>query len=225
MTFLGTIGAVLPLGLAAALSTVPIAVVITLLLSQRATANGIAYLVGQFVGVIALTLALGSGLSLLPNRQSVAHDTLAGAVEILIGATLVVYGTVGALRRRKTPSEVSQRWLRRLHTIPPRAALGFGLLLNVRPKALLLVIAAGLAIAGGDLSVTETVISSLVYAVLATSIVAGTVIAHLARPIPTARWLENARTWLGAHGQLIAMIVSILIGVVLIGNGLGRIAQ
>jgi len=224
MELLAVVGALLPLGLAAALSSVPIAVAIAILLSRRAAPNGLAYLVGQLAGVLALTAAIGSGLSLVPRRPFDPHHVVFGAAEITIGVLLVAYGIYRSLRSPRAPRSSSRAWKERLAGIGPLAAVAIGLGLNLRPKAILLALAAGLAIGSGDLTAVEALAAAAIYALLATSAIAGAVVAHLLRPAETARSLEAARAWLARHGRLVTVVVTILIGVVVLGNGLVRIA-
>lgn len=225
MSLLGVIGSLLPLGVAAALSSVPMAVAIAILLSKQSTRNGVAYVIGQFAGAMALTSALSSGLALFPDRRFHSHHLIIGTTELAIGLILVGYGLYRLLRRQEPTKPSSQGWMQHLATIGAWAAFGIGVGLNFRPKALLLALAAGLAIGSGDLTVAETLLAAGVYSVFATSVVAGAVIAHVTNPAATARWLEAARIWLKDHGQLVTLIVTVLIGVVILGNGLSRIAQ
>ncbi|WP_291038320.1 GAP family protein [Herbiconiux sp.] len=225
MELLGVVGALLPLGVAAALSSVPIAVMIALLLSPRSSSNGIGFLVGQLVGGFLLAWALGSGLSSISPRHAFGHMTVFGAAELVIGAALILYGIL-TLRRPSTPSRSpAGGWLDRIGSVQAWTALGVGVIVNLRPKALLLAVAAGIAIGSSRLSTAETIAAAAIYAALSSSVIGGLAITHLVRPDTTTAWLDRARTWLDAHGRLVTFMVAIIIGVVIIGDGLVRISR
>lgn len=223
MSLLGVIGALLPLGVAAALSSVPIAVVVVLLLSPRSSPNGVGYSIGQFSGVFILTIGLSSGLASIPAPLPIARQVMFGVAELVVGVVLVLYGSLRVSNPREASRAGLHGWIRRLAAVRVWTALGLGVALNLRPKGVLLAIAAGIAVGSEHLPPSATLVAVAFYAALSTSVVAGAVIAHLARPSATRRWLERARGWLDTHGRLITLVVTVVIGFVILGNGLVRI--
>lgn len=63
-------------------------------------------------------------------------------------------------------------------------AIGVGVVLNLRPKALLLAVAGGLAIGSSRLTTAETIAAAAIYAALSASVIGGIVVAHLVRTRP-----------------------------------------
>src|SRR4051812_6315002 len=137
------------LGLAAALSSVPVTATIFLLLSDSRTRSGLAFLAGTVLGTFAaVTLATVAGQA-LPGRER-HQNALIGKLEGVIGIAMVGLGLVALARRtRKRSSRTS--WLDGLASFGVVPVFGIALALNVRPKALLLVAAAGLTISTADL--------------------------------------------------------------------------
>jgi hypothetical protein len=168
----------------------------------------------------ALTLATLAGQA-LPGRQR-ELDSLIGSLEILVGVALVVLGLVPLLRRNRPASTLRPSWVEGIGSFGPLPAFGIGLALNVRPKAVLLFAAAGLAISGADLSFQDNLVLLVVYTAIATSTVAAPTLATLLFPDRMEPRLVEARDWINAHGAALAGIVMILIGLVIIGVGIGR---
>ena len=129
-----------PLALAAALSSVPISATIFILLSEGRTRCGLAFLAGTVVGTFAaLTLATVAGQA-LPGRPR-QHEVLVGKLEIVVGIAMVLLG-VATLVRRRASSGRGARWLDNIGSLGTLPVFGIGLALNIRPKAMLLVAAA-----------------------------------------------------------------------------------
>jgi hypothetical protein len=215
------LGQLIPVALAAALSTVPITAMIFILLSERRSATALPFLSGWVLGTAAgLTLATLAAHA-LPGRPR-QLDALIGTLEILVGSALVVLGLVTLVRHTRTSTSQRPSWIEGIGSFGPLPALGIGLALNVRPKALLLFAAASLAISGAQLSVPDTLILIAVYTAVATSTVVAPTLATVFFPQRMEPRLVVARDWIGAHGAALTGVLMILIGVVVIGAGIGR---
>ena len=219
---LTALGVLLPLGIAAAFSTIPLAVATVILLSARARPNGLAYLIGLAVGVFVVTLALSLGLGTIAPTAGGVRYVLLGAGEIALGVLLIGYGVLVFVRRPR-PSAAGGRWSRALDRTPVWSTLGVGVVMSMRPKALLLSVAVGVAIAKGDLVIGETLIGVGVFTALAISAVAVPVVFVLVDPVRARRWLMAAKGFLVRHGRVLMLIVSVVVGVVLIGDGIARL--
>src|SRR3954465_5598186 len=88
----------IPLGVAAALGSVPITATIFVLLSESRTRSGLAFLAGTVLGTFAaVTLATVAGQA-LPGRPR-QHEDLIGKLEVLVGVAMALLGVVTLLRR------------------------------------------------------------------------------------------------------------------------------
>ena len=158
---------VVPLALAAALSSVPISATIFILLSEGRTRSGLAFLAGTVIGTfVAITLVTAVGQA-LPGRPR-RHAELIGKLEIALGIAMVLLGVFTLLRGSAAASGHSSRWLNGVGSLGVLPVFGIGLALNLRPKAILLVAAAGLAISRAHLSLEEAAVLVVVYTAVAT---------------------------------------------------------
>ena len=88
---------VVPLALAAALSSVPISATIFILLSEGRTRSGLAFLAGTVIGTfVAITLVTAVGQA-LPGRPR-RHAALVGKLEIALGIAMVLLGVFTLVR-------------------------------------------------------------------------------------------------------------------------------
>ena len=211
----------IPVALAAALSTVPITAMIFILLSERRRATALPFLAGWVLGTAAgLTLATLAAQALPGRPRRLA--SLIGTLEILTGSALILLGIFTIVRHRRAPSNQRPSWIEGIGSFGPLPALGIGLALNLRPKALLLFTAASLAITGANLSAEESLIAILVYTAFATSTVVAPTLATVLLPDRMEPRLVVARDWISAHGASMTAVVMILIGIVVIVAGTNR---
>jgi hypothetical protein len=208
------------LGLAAALSTVPVTAVILLLLSDRRVSAAFPFLAGTVIGTFsALTVATVLSAS-LPGRSSEQRE-LIDDLKLWIGIALVVLGLFALARLTRT-DRVPKRpaWLDGIASLGPLPALGIGLALNLRPKALLLVGAGSLAIAGGDLTDASAFVAIIVYTVVASSTVMAPVVAAALFPERMEPRLVAIRDWLTGNAAAIGAGFLILVGGLVVGAAL-----
>lgn len=217
---MGVVGQLLPIALAIALSTVPLTAVLTILLSPR-PAVALPFLIGLLLGMLIVTGAFALGLRAAPLAAGSAQQAALAIGEIVLGSALVVYGIVLFARRRKVPPiEDLPRWLKAVGRIRAAPAFGLGLILTVRPKALLLSAAAGIVIGSASFSPTEFVVVLLLFVVVGGSTVAVPVIFTLARPKEARRPLGAAERWIAENSRTMTTLIAVIVGVVVLGVGL-----
>lgn len=218
---LSALGPILPLGVAGALSSVPLALVTTVLLSVRARPNGIALAVGYAASSVALPMGFAAGLGSASIWEGPTRRWVPAALEILIGIALVVYGLSVARHPRRTGRPLFK--LPSVDRVPTWIAATVGVGLGARPKALLLAAAAGVAIARADVPLGQQLVAGSVYAALTISSVALPVVFVLVRGDPAQRSLVATRAFVSRHGKTVTSLAAALIGVVVVANGLGAI--
>lgn len=215
------LGHVMLLAAAAALSTVPITATIFILLSGTRRTTALPFLAGWVLGTAAaLTLAM-LATQALPSRQR-RLDSWIGTLEILVGTALVLLGLITMVRQTHTSTRQQPRWIEGIGSFGALPAFGIGLALNIRPKAVLLLAAASLAIRGAHLSIDDTLILIAVYTAIATSTVVAPILATVFFPDRMEPRLVTARDWITAHGPAVTAVIMILIGVFIIGEGMDR---
>jgi len=209
------------IGVVIAIEPLPVIGFILLLSGRRGVVNGIGYIVGWVLTLVAIvvgTLLVTGGEP--PQTTSVPGRTVSIAT-VLIGLVLVGIG-IRQHRRHGTsaPQRPPPRWTSRLDEISPWAAAALGFLLQ--PWAL---VAAGVAsVAQADLSSAASVAYLVLFCVLATSsILAMECYVVLAHEDATRR-LGDLRRWLDAHRDRGIEILALLAGLVIIGKGLYQLA-
>ena len=218
------IGHVLPIAVAAAISSVPIMATIVILLSPARSHSALSFMIGWMLGLAAVVTIATLAAQAIPGPRSARDPQEAvGIAEILIGVALLVVAVVRWRRQRRSPRSGMPQWLGRVGSLGPWSRFGIGLLLNLRPKGLLLAISAGLAIRAPMLSIGQTVIVILIYTVVAASTVAVPIIAALSAPQKMEPRLRTAEGWLARNSAVLTSLIVVLIAVVIIGTGIARL--
>ncbi|WP_173921803.1 GAP family protein [Agromyces sp. Marseille-P2726] len=216
------IGDILPLALGVAISPIPIIAAILMLLSLRAKATSIGFMIGWLVGIVAAVVAFTLLASILPE-QGDASKPVGGTLKILLGAGLLVLAA-RQWRSRPKPGEepALPKWMAAVETMTAGRGFGLGFLLAaVNPKNLLLAASAGVVIGTGGLSVGETTLVVVVFTVIAGCSVAIPVAAYLLASKRMTAPLESLRGWLVHNNATVMAVLLLVIGVVVIGKGLG----
>jgi len=97
---------------------------------------------------------------------------------------------------------------------------GIGLALNLRPKAVLLVAAAGMAISRAALPSEENLVLVALYTAIATCTVVAPTVATIMFPQQMEPRLLAAKGWTTAHSTVVGATIMILIGSFIIGVGI-----
>jgi hypothetical protein len=214
------IGHVLPLAVAVAVSSVPIMATVLILLSPNRVRSAVPFLIGWVLGLatVVTAFALLAQTVPVPRRPQVAL----GIAEIVIGAAIM---TLAAITWRQAPPAAARepRWRRAVSSLGPWASFGFACALNLRPKAVLLAAATGLVIRADGVNIAQGAVVIGVYTVVSATTVAGPIVATLVAPEKTKGWLLTTQRRLDENSRVVAVVLMVVIGVVLIGNGITRL--
>jgi Sap, sulfolipid-1-addressing protein len=221
---LEALGHILPISVAVALSTVPIMATIVILLSPNRNRSSVPFMIGWVLG-LAIVVTIFTVLSRGLPASSPKGPQLGIAIgEIILGLALVVFAIVTWRRAIDKPKSTdTPKWLSAVGSLGPWSCFGLAFILNLRPKALLLAAAAGLSLRGDDLTPTSTAIVIAIYTVISATTVAGPIIATLIAPNRTQKWLLNAREFLTKNSRLVTILIMLMVGVVIVGDGLTRL--
>jgi hypothetical protein len=215
----------IPVALAAALSTVPITATLFILLSDRRRTTALPFLSGWVIGTASALVLATLAAQALPGRPR-QFSSLVGNLEVVVGSALILFGLYTMLRHRGAAAGGTggTGWIEGVGSVGPLPALGIGLALNLRPKALLLVAAAGLAISGAPPGVDDVdiVLLIVVYTAIATSTVLVPTLATVFFPDRMEPRLVLARDWVNAHGTAVTGAVVVVVGVVVLAAGISR---
>lgn len=221
------IGDILPLAIGVAISPVPIIAVILMLLSRRAGVNAPAFLVGWLValavvGVIVLVLADGADV-----ESEETPSKAASAIKLVLGL-LLLFLAFGQWRGRPKAGEEPEmpKWMSSIDSLSPVMALGLGVLLSaLNPKNLALTLGAALVIAQAGLRAGESAVSLVVFVAVATITVAAPVLLYFVLGERAQRVLNEWKSWLTENNATVMAVLLVVLGVVLIGDGISGLSE
>ena len=219
------IGSLLPLGLVVAISPSILTVLILLLIGAEirpAVGFSLGYTVGLTFDILLFVLLGGlADLNLTAN-----WNTTEGWILVLLGIGLAALGIRQFHHRRRIgdPPPPRPHWMTAIDGVGTlRAGLigtGLGAL---RPKNLLMVAAASVAVVAGGLGTLGTAIAVVLFVALSASTVLGITAAAVfdrGRMMPK---LTEWQLWLEFHASAMMSVVLLVVGVAVFGQGLGAV--
>jgi threonine/homoserine/homoserine lactone efflux protein len=213
-------GDLVPLAVGILASPFPVIPVILLLLTPRATVNAGAFLGGWAAGVLGGTAVFLGLANVIEGFEET--PTWVSWARVLLGGALVVVGVRQFLSRNE--SKEAPGWMRALDDATPASAARLGALLSgANPKILLLTAAAGLTIAAADLTPVATAVTVVGFALLGSLSVALPIVVHLVLGERAQPPLLRAKEWLTAHNATIMAVVVLIIGGLLLSNGISAL--
>ena len=192
------------IGLTCSLEPIPITGFILTLSTRNGARNGVGFLGGwvlSLIAVIALTIAF-TGDS--PPAPSTAPSNAILIAKIVLGVGLCAFAL--SYRRREP------KWMKRMDQMTPWSAALLAVLLQ--PWGL--VAAAALTVTQAQLSRTSDLVALIAFCIVATSanlIMEGWVILS---PERARERLEGLRQWMATHRTQMIVYLSLIVGVVLI---------
>ena len=217
------IGDILPLAIGVALSPIPIIAVILMLFSKNARSTSLGFLVGWFLGLTVVATAVVFIAD--PAQQATGGEAspMSAIIRILLGVLLLIAAYRNWKKRPKPGEQVEMpKWMSSIDSMTAGRALGLGALLSgVNPKNLALTLAAGVAIAAAGLTTSQTIISLIIFILLACVSVAAPVIVFLVMGDKAGPMLNGWKAWLTQNNATVMMILLLVFGVVTLSKGLG----
>jgi hypothetical protein len=211
------------LALLASLSPTALLVVAVYLGSARPRLTAAFYLIG------AVSMSLLTGvviLAILRNAQLSHPSERTPRYEVRLGLGLLLWlGAVVVARRKRPPPDPAkeqQGLISRMAASPaPLSAFLVGVLIFA-PGATFL--AALQVIATSQASLELTAIAILVVVVINVLLVWVPIVVHVVAPDRTTRYLTAFNDWLRAHGRTILIVVLVVAGAIMVGNGIEGLA-
>ena len=215
-------GQLLPLALTIALSPLPLAALLLMLLAPGGFRAAAGFSIGWFLGVLLSATLLALLSSLLPHDRGAGSSLLQVVVPLLLGSALIVLGIVQWHDRPSRGADVPlPRWLSALDRLTPGRATIIGVgYAAFRPKNLVMAAAAGVVILGAHADPTGIVISVAVFTALASITMLGPVFAYAFGGQAVRGRLERLREWLVRNMPLITVATVLVLGAFLVLAGL-----
>lgn len=218
------LGQSLPIALGVLISPMPIVAVVLMLVTPRARSNSLAFLLGWVVGV----LAVGS-IVLLVAGAAAGNDAPAPAwtswVKIGLGVLLLLLAAKQwSGRPRSGAAPATPRWMAAVDGMKPPAAAGLAVLLSaVNPKNLLLVASGAAAIAAATTDPAEQSAALGIFTIVASAGVAAPIVIYFAMGTRAATLLDRIKVWLVANNAVILVVMLLIIGAKMIGDGVSAL--
>jgi threonine/homoserine/homoserine lactone efflux protein len=216
------IGQLLPYAIAVSISPIPMIAVVLMLSSKRGAENGLAFLLGAAIGLIAIggAVLVLAGDSAADANGKPADST--SAVNLALGVLLIILALRSWRKRPQRGEEaVLPKWMDSLDHFTPVKSLGLALSLSVvNFKNLLLTIAAATAIAQSTMNHTDEAIALAVFVVIGLIGPATPVAIYFAAGDQAEAKLSRMKDWLAANNAAIMAILLLLIGAKLLGDAI-----
>jgi len=208
-----------------ALSPVPVAAVIVILMTPQAAKNGPAFLLGWVAGILAIALVT----FFIPGLETARGEptTLSGIVRIILGIALLALSWRQWQRRPAAgkPVEVPAV-LARLDRIGAARSLATGFLLSgINPKNLLLIAAGAATIDASMLAPMGQGIALLLFTIVASLGIAVPVAAYFLAKESAVVLFDHWKAWLIDNNVTILMVLLLVFGTLLIGGGMKIVAS
>jgi threonine/homoserine/homoserine lactone efflux protein len=215
------IGDLLPSAIGVALSPVPIIAVILMLGTPKARSNGPAFAIGWVLGLVIVSVIV---VVVAGDDDSADSDT-STAVDVVKVVLGLLFFAMAAMQWRSRPAPGEEatlpKWMNAIDTFTPGKSLVLGPALSgANPKNLALTLAAAASIAQAGLSGGDTAIAIAVFVVIGSLTVAGPVVGYLLASERAATPLASIKEFMGVHNAVIMMVVLLVLGAKLLGNGI-----
>jgi threonine/homoserine/homoserine lactone efflux protein len=211
---------VLPAAVGVALSPIPIVAVILMLGTPRARVTGSMFAIGWVAGLVIVSVVVLVVFGGADDPNSTSADTTNW---LQVGLGLLFFSM--ALRQwRKRPKHGEQaempKWMQTVDHFTGVRALFLGVGLSaINPKNLALTLAASAAIAQAGLSTGDDVVAVAIFLVISSVTVVGAVLLYLIGGERAERPLASMREFMAQHNAVIMMVILVVLGAKLIGNG------
>jgi hypothetical protein len=220
------ISEVLPFAIGIAISPIPIIAIVLILFSNRATANGLAFLFGWMAGLAVV----GTAVYLFADAANAATDSTTSDTiswgKILLGVFLLSLARRN-FAKRPTPGQPEElpKWMATVETITPVKAIGLAVVLAVvNPKNLILAVGACAGLGQLGLSTGDAVVGLVVFVVVSSASILFAVGYELLGGEGAKHTLDHMKTWMIEHNHAVMAVLFLVFGVVLIAKGIGLLS-
>ena len=210
----------LPMAVGVALSPIPVAAILIILMSARAGINATAFLLGWMAGI----LTVGLVVSLMPGLLTARGEPtqLSGLTRVALGVALLLLA-VRQWRQRPEPDAVADvpPLLARLDTIGVMQSSITGFLLSaIHPKNLILNAAGAAAIDASGLDSAPQYMALVIFALISSVSIAVPIGVYFVARRKVDDLLGRWKDWLIRNNVQVMVALLLILGVLLIARGL-----
>jgi hypothetical protein len=211
-------GDLLPLSVGAALSPLPIAALVLMLMSNKARVNSVLFLIGWIVGLAALVFVMSIIVGDTTNASG--PGWIVRLIQGILGVALIFFACNQWKKRAKT-GEIPKtpKWMSTIEFFSPMKSLGLGLLLaTVNLKNTPIGMSVGVELSRYPKS--EQPAGLMFYLVIASSTILVPVVSYLVVGNKLQKYFESLKTWLVDHNSAMMFVLFLILGVVMISKAL-----
>jgi hypothetical protein len=205
------------IGLVITLEPIPLTAFLLILLSKGGTRKGAAFIFGWFLSLAIVVAGTVLVTGNKPPQPNTAPSLAALAAKIAIGVALVLIA-VRQRRRMGTPRPPKKppKWQTGLDNMSPWYAMGLAPL--TQPWGL---VAAGVAtIVEAKLSSWESYVALFLFCLVSTAVYIALELYAGFRPERAQAFLGSIRTWIDTHTDQVIIVVSLVLGLWLVGKSI-----
>jgi threonine/homoserine/homoserine lactone efflux protein len=217
------IGELLPSALAVALSPVPVIAVVVVLGTPQARTAGPAFALGWIGGLLAVSALVV--LVLDGGSDPDGDDPGVGWLKVAIAMLFFVLAGMQWKKRPETGQQAEMpTWMATLGRATPLRTAMFGAALSgANPKNLALTLAAAASIAEASADRADTAIAIAAFIAVGSVAVVGPVLFHSVAPDRAARPLGAVKQFMTDNNAVIMMVILLLLGANLFGDGVATL--
>jgi hypothetical protein len=202
------------IGVAVTVEPIPVTGFILVLSSERGTRKGAAYIAGWLLSLVVVVVATVAVTGGQPPKPATAPSTAILAIKIAFGAALLVF----ALHRRRQTGKPRKpaTWMAKVDGMSVWAAAALGLLL----QPWVLVGAGAATVAELHISTLQSYLLLVLFCLLCTSTILIMEVYAIRSPEAARQRMDGLRSWMDGHRDQVIVILSLIVGLWLIGNNL-----
>ncbi len=207
-----------PYAVAVALSPMPIAALLLMLLSKRAAVNSVSFMLGWLLGILLLVV-VAMQLALTSESTGGAH-VIRNIINGVLGIALILFAVKQFKSRpHKGDTPKMPKWMATIENFSPTRSFGMGAALAILNfKNTPMGIAAGVALSQHATTALEIGIGLAFYVILAGITIIVPVFGFLLFGKKLQREFEMIKEWLVANNATIMFVLFLILGVLLLSK-------
>jgi hypothetical protein len=216
------IGQLLPFAVGVAVSPMPVVAMVLMLITPRARANGLTFVLGWILGIAAagaILLAIAG-----PSDASTegAPADWVNWLKLVLGVLLLLVAAKQWRARPAADEEASMpKWMGALDNITPVKAGGLAILLGtINPKNLLFIVGGAAAVAQTGISAGDQAVAWIVFMLIATIGVAAPLVIYFVMGDRASAILDGLKFWMARNNTAVMAVLCLIVGVKLIGDAI-----
>jgi hypothetical protein len=209
------------LGIAVAILPAPIIITLLLLQSRGGLSKATAFVAGGIAVRIVQGIVFGLVVESTADKYGEAGPPVVKSTLLLVLGILLLIAAYKKWRKEEDPDAPPPKWMAAVGDLSTVKALGVGaLLVGLNAKQWVFTLSAISAIADANLGPAQGAIAYALYVVVAAILLLLPILAAVLAPQRSGAMLARARSWLEDNNRTIAVIASLVFGLLFLYQGL-----